>query len=437
MDQAAVRDPPPGRPRGFSSLAPRSPFSPHPKARERTFRSAAVHASLRPSSRPSTLGGAPRSCASGRGLDLDRRARRRASPSSSGTPPLRRRSPRSRRCFRPLRRCIFSAPTTSSRRRSGAAGTSRTGCSSARCSSSAAETRTSPAASTTTTTTPSSTSGPKGCARRASRGFRATSILNARFFDSIGRNPEWREGQEARWYQAPFSALSFNDNVVMVSIRPGVKARRAGGRYDRAPVRCPPDRAGAPDGRRGGRGSASSTRPARATSPSGAPCRRAARWWSAPIADRRPAGLLRLGPAVPAPERRDHDLGETLEQDVKPDNAWTLVAETESGLLPSSPSPTSAARGSTPSRSSRPRRRKVGSRELDDGDRPRRRSSSPRSASTREYDLHDGSGLSPQNRVAAGDIVAFLRAMNASPTGRRGRPPWPSPGSPREPSGTG
>src|SRR5262249_54084849 len=49
-------------------------------------------------------------------------------------------------------------------------------------------------------------------------------ILNASFFDSTGRNPEWRGGQEARWYQAPSSALSYNDNVVMVSVRPGLKA---------------------------------------------------------------------------------------------------------------------------------------------------------------------------------------------------------------------
>ena len=46
-------------------------------------------------------------------------------------------------------------------------------------------------------------------------------ILNASFFDSVSRHPEWPEGQEARWYQAPMSALSYNDNVVMVSIRPG------------------------------------------------------------------------------------------------------------------------------------------------------------------------------------------------------------------------
>ena len=46
-------------------------------------------------------------------------------------------------------------------------------------------------------------------------------VLNASFFDSIGRHPDWPVGQESRWYQAPISALSYNDNVVLVSIRPG------------------------------------------------------------------------------------------------------------------------------------------------------------------------------------------------------------------------
>src|SRR5947209_7947277 len=34
-----------------------------------------------------------------------------------------------------------------------------------------------------------------------------------------------------------------------------------------------------------------------------------------------------------------------------------------------------------------------------------------------QYDLHDGSGLSPQNRVAAAQIVEFLRAMDRQPYG--------------------
>ncbi|HWC66051.1 MAG TPA: D-alanyl-D-alanine carboxypeptidase, partial [Thermoanaerobaculia bacterium] len=46
-------------------------------------------------------------------------------------------------------------------------------------------------------------------------------LLNAAFFDDQYRNPGWPSGQEARWYEAPVAALSFNDNCVSVSVRPG------------------------------------------------------------------------------------------------------------------------------------------------------------------------------------------------------------------------
>jgi D-alanyl-D-alanine carboxypeptidase/D-alanyl-D-alanine-endopeptidase (penicillin-binding protein 4) len=51
-------------------------------------------------------------------------------------------------------------------------------------------------------------------------------ILNSSFFDSVSRHPEWPTGQEAKWYQAPVSALAFNDGVVVVSIRPGGRPGR-------------------------------------------------------------------------------------------------------------------------------------------------------------------------------------------------------------------
>jgi D-alanyl-D-alanine carboxypeptidase/D-alanyl-D-alanine-endopeptidase (penicillin-binding protein 4) len=51
-------------------------------------------------------------------------------------------------------------------------------------------------------------------------------VLNATFFDSLARHPDWPAGQESRWYQAPISALSYNDNVVLVSVRPGARPGR-------------------------------------------------------------------------------------------------------------------------------------------------------------------------------------------------------------------
>ena len=46
-------------------------------------------------------------------------------------------------------------------------------------------------------------------------------ILNASAFDGIYRHPDWPPDRDTRWYQAPISALSYNDNVVIVSVGRG------------------------------------------------------------------------------------------------------------------------------------------------------------------------------------------------------------------------
>ena len=53
-------------------------------------------------------------------------------------------------------------------------------------------------------------------------------VLDVSFFDDVQVHPDWPAEQEARWYQAPVSALSYNDNVVLVrasgGVRPGAPA---------------------------------------------------------------------------------------------------------------------------------------------------------------------------------------------------------------------
>lgn len=52
--------------------------------------------------------------------------------------------------------------------------------------------------------------------------------LDVSFFDDVRVHPDWPPEQEQRWYQAPVSALSYNDNVVLVRAsggwRPGAPA---------------------------------------------------------------------------------------------------------------------------------------------------------------------------------------------------------------------
>ena len=53
-------------------------------------------------------------------------------------------------------------------------------------------------------------------------------LLDVSFFDDVQSHPDWPSEQEQRWYQAPVSALSYNDNVVLVraSAGSGPAARR-------------------------------------------------------------------------------------------------------------------------------------------------------------------------------------------------------------------
>lgn len=64
--------------------------------------------------------------------------------------------------------------------------------------------------------------------KRGLRDVKEGLVLDASFFDDVQVHPDWPSEQEARWYQAPVSALSYNDNVVLVrasgGVRPGAPA---------------------------------------------------------------------------------------------------------------------------------------------------------------------------------------------------------------------
>ncbi len=64
----------------------------------------------------------------------------------------------------------------------------------------------------------------------SARGIRAVRdglALDTSFFDGVGTHPDWPAAQEQHWWQAPVSALSYNDNVVLVRVTGGL---RPGGR---------------------------------------------------------------------------------------------------------------------------------------------------------------------------------------------------------------
>ncbi len=65
-------------------------------------------------------------------------------------------------------------------------------------------------------------------AARGIRSVRDGLLLDTSFFDDEKTHPDWPAAQEQHWWQAPVSALSYNDNVVWVrvtgAVRPGGRA---------------------------------------------------------------------------------------------------------------------------------------------------------------------------------------------------------------------
>ncbi len=244
-------------------------------------------------------------------------------------------------------------------------------------------------------------------------------ILNASFFDSVGRHPDWPAGQEARWYQAPVSALSYNDNVVLVSISPG---RRLG-----APVSVsidpptgllrPVSSARTVGRRRRVRLAVSRVPGSNAVSVAGAVPLRGA-WWSTPIAIDEPPRFF--GAAL---KNRLKNAGITVdggivESAVRPDASWRLVATTESDLLPSMTVCNKRSQGfyaeqifKTLSAEKTGQGTWTGSVAL------AKEFFASLGLDASRFQIRDGSGLSPGNRVSAADMVRFLQAMSRHPYG--------------------
>jgi len=242
-------------------------------------------------------------------------------------------------------------------------------------------------------------------------------VLNASFFDSQARHPEWPRDQEAKWYQAPVSALAFNDDVVLVSIRPGGRPGK--------PVSVsidPPTGVLRPLSRATTVGSGGAVRLAVARSAGSdyvtvsgtVPARQV--WWSTPIAvDDAPEffgaalkGRLKAAGIVLT--------GNVVEKPMKPDASWTLVAQTESQILPTLAVVNKHSQGFYAEQVFKTvAAERTGQGSWASAIETEKQFLAAIGLDPSRYDLHDGSGLAATNRVAAADLVNFLRAMDKHP----------------------
>lgn len=254
----------------------------------------------------------------------------------------------------------------------------------------------------------------EGLRRAGVTGVAGDLILNASFFDDIGRHPEWPSGQEAKWYQAPISALSYNDNIVLVSIRPGARpGRPASVTIDPPTGILRADSSARTVGRRGRtRVAVARAAGSNAVKVSGTVPSRPV-WWSTPIAIDDPPAFFGAALRNRLANVGIQIAGSTLEAGIKPDASWTLVAETESDLLPTVAVTNKRSQGFYAEQLFKTLAAvKLGKGTWANALLLERRFLSALGLDPARYDLHDGSGLSPANRAAAGDLVDFLRALD-------------------------
>jgi D-alanyl-D-alanine carboxypeptidase/D-alanyl-D-alanine-endopeptidase (penicillin-binding protein 4) len=139
-------------------------------------------------------------------------------------------------------------------------------------------------------------------------------------------------------------------------------------------------------------------------------------WWSTPIAvDDAPEFF---GAALKARLKNAgiQLTGSVVVKDVKPDAAWLLIAQTESELLPTLAVVNKHSQGFYAEQVFKTvAAEKMGLGSWENGVAIERQFLQSLGLDPARYDLHDGSGLSPFNRVAAGDVVRFLAAMNRQP----------------------
>ncbi|MFY9550038.1 MAG: D-alanyl-D-alanine carboxypeptidase/D-alanyl-D-alanine-endopeptidase [Thermoanaerobaculia bacterium] len=244
-------------------------------------------------------------------------------------------------------------------------------------------------------------------------------ILNAGAFDNVYRHPDWPESRDSRWYQAPISALSYNDNCVLVSVgRDGLPG--APTFVDIDPDTDLVQSVGRPRTvGKAGRIRVAVSRPSGSNlvKVSGTVPSRYFRW-SNPLAIDDPPKFFGAALRSRMASAGIGLVGSVLERDVPADNSWLLIATTESNLLPT------LAVANKRSQSFYAEQifktlayEKTGRGSWDRALDLTRQFIAGLGLDPGAYALRDGSGLSDGNRVAAGDLVRFLRAMNAHPQG--------------------
>ncbi len=257
-------------------------------------------------------------------------------------------------------------------------------------------------------------------------------ILNDSFFDSMLRHPEWPAGQEAKWYQAPISALAYNDGVVLIGIRPGPRPGRPAAISIEPPTASLRALSSARTvGRRGSVRVAVGRAPgSNAVTVSGTVPMRGV-WWSTPIAVDDPADFFGGALKNRLKAAGINLAGPIVDKDVRPDASWSLVAETDSDLMATLAVINKRSQGFYAEQTFKTlAAEKAGKGTWENAVSLEKQFLASLALDPTRFHLRDGSGLSPQNRVSAAEVVRFLRAMSAHPSAAAWKATLATPGDP-------
>jgi D-alanyl-D-alanine carboxypeptidase/D-alanyl-D-alanine-endopeptidase (penicillin-binding protein 4) len=244
-------------------------------------------------------------------------------------------------------------------------------------------------------------------------------ILNASGFDGIYRHPDWPPDRDSRWYQAPVSALSYNDNCVVVSVGKGALPGSLANVTIDPNVDVVQTLARARTIGKNGKIRIAVARPAgsETVTISGTVPSRFFRW-AVPLAIDDPPKFF--GAALKSRLRAAgiELVGNVVERPEKPDNLWMLVATTETDLVPTMAISNKRSQSFYAEQIFKTLAfEKTGRGTWEGAVGLARGFLATLGLDASRFDIHDGSGLSPYDRVSAGALVSFLRAMSSHPQG--------------------
>jgi D-alanyl-D-alanine carboxypeptidase/D-alanyl-D-alanine-endopeptidase (penicillin-binding protein 4) len=154
-------------------------------------------------------------------------------------------------------------------------------------------------------------------------------------------------------------------------------------------------------------------------------------WWSTPIAIDDPTGFFGSALKNRLKAAGIELAGKVVVKDARPDDSWVLVTETDSGLLPTLAVINKRSQGFYAEQTFKTlAAEKAGKGTWAGAVAIEKQFLAALGLDPTHFDLHDGSGLSPRNRVSAADLVRFLRAMDAHPNGGLWKSTLATPGDP-------